>query len=57
MNPNTKDQEWHQLQFRIDNLVGYFLKEDFLAIEYKTFIAGLLPSPPEYNEQKVEETA
>jgi len=55
MNPNTKDQEWQELQFRIDKLVGHFLKEDFPAIEYKTRIAGLLQSPPKYNEQNVEE--
>ena len=57
MNPNTKDQEWQQLQSRINNLVGYFLKNDFLAIEHKTHIAGLLQPPPEYNEQNVEEPA
>jgi hypothetical protein len=55
MNPNTKDQEWPELQFRIDKLVGHFLKEDFTAIEYKTRIAGLLQSPPKYDEQNVEE--
>lgn len=55
MNQNTKDQEWQQLQFRIDKLVGHFLKEDFPAIEYKTRIAGLLQSLPEYNKQNVEE--
>jgi hypothetical protein len=57
MNPNKKDQEWQQLQSRINNFVGYFLKNDFLAIEHKTHIAGLLQSPPEYNEQKAEEAA
>ena len=57
MNPNTKDQEWQQLQSRINNFVGYFLKNDLLAIEHKTHIAGLLQSPPEYNEQKAEETS
>jgi hypothetical protein len=56
MNPNKKDQEWQQLQSRINNFVGYFLKNDLLAIEHKTRIAGLLQSPPEYNEQKAEET-
>jgi hypothetical protein len=55
MNPNTKDQEWKELQFRIDRLVGHFLKNDVPAIEYKTHIAGLLQSPPKYNEQNVEE--
>ena len=54
MNQNTKDQEWQELQFRIDKLVGHFLKEDFPAIEYKTRIAGLLQSPPKYSEQNVE---
>jgi hypothetical protein len=34
MNQNTKDQELQHMQFRIDNLVGHFLKEDFPAIEY-----------------------
>jgi hypothetical protein len=57
MNPNTKDQEWQQLQSRINNLVGYFLKNDFPAIEPKTQIEGLLQSPPEYNKKNVEETA
>ena len=55
MNQNTKDQEWQQKQFRIDKLVGHFLKEDFPAIEYKTRIASLLQSSPKYDEQNVEE--
>jgi len=55
MNPNTRDQEWKELQFRIDKLVGHFLKDDVPAIEYKTLIAGLLQTPPKYNEQNVEE--
>ena len=55
MNPNTRDQEWKESQFRIDKLVGHFLKKDFPAIEYKTIIAGLLQSPPKYNEQNLEE--
>jgi hypothetical protein len=54
MNANTKDQEWQQMQSRINNFVGYFLKNDFLAIEHKTRIAGLLQSPPKYNEQNEE---
>jgi hypothetical protein len=57
MNSNIKDQEWQQLQFRIDKLVGRFLKDDIPAIEYKIRIAGLLQTPLEYNERKVEETA
>jgi len=55
MNPNTRDPEWKELQFRIDKLVGHFLKGDVHAIEYKTLIAGLLQTPPKYNEQNVEE--
>jgi hypothetical protein len=57
MNKGITDQEWKKLQFRIDKFVGHFLKEDLPAIEYKTRIAGLLQSPPEYNEQNIEETA
>ncbi len=57
MNKGITDQEWQKLQFRIDKFVGHFLKEDLPAIEYKTRIAGLLQSPPEYNEQNIEETA
>jgi hypothetical protein len=55
MNPNTKDQEWKKSQYRIDKLVGHFLKEDFPAIEYKTIIASLLQLPSKYSEQNVEE--
>ena len=55
MNPNTKDQEWKESQFRIDKLVGHFLKDDVPAIEHKKLIAGLLQSPPKYNEQNLEE--
>jgi hypothetical protein len=54
MNPNTKDQEWKKSQYRIDKLVGHFLKEDFPAIEYKTIIAGLLQLPTKYSEKNVE---
>jgi hypothetical protein len=57
MNQDTKDQEWQQLQSRINKFVGHFLKNDIPAIEHKTHIAGLLQLPPEYNEQNVEETA
>jgi hypothetical protein len=57
MNANTKDQEWQQMQSRINNFVGYFLKNDFLAIEHKTSTTGLLQLSPDYNEQKAEETA
>jgi hypothetical protein len=57
MNQNTKDQEWQQMQHRINKFVGHFLKGDTPAIEHKTQIAGLLQLPPEYDEQKVEEAA
>jgi len=53
MNQNTKDQEWPHLQFRIDSLVGHFLKEDFPAIESKTRFSALLPSPPKYNVEEI----
>ena len=54
MNQQATEKGWQQLQFRIDKLVGHFLKEEFPAIEHKTRIAGLLQLPPAYNEQNVE---
>lgn len=57
MQQNTKDQEWQQMQNRINKFVGHFLKEDISAIEHKTRIAGLLQPPPEYNEQTAEQAA
>ena len=55
MNQNIKDQEWQQLQHRINKFVGRFLKEDIPAIEYKMRIAGLLQVPPKYSEENAEE--
>lgn len=54
MNQETKDQGWQQIQSKIDQLMGRFLKDDYPAIEYKTRIAGLLQLPPEYNGQSVK---
>lgn len=54
MNQQATEKGWQQLQFRIDKLVGHFLKEEFPAIEHKTRITGLLQLPPAYNEQTVE---
>lgn len=54
MNPNTKDQEWQQMQHRINMFVGHFLKNDIPAIEHKTSVSALLPSPPQYNEDNVK---
>ncbi len=54
MTQNANDAGWQQLEFRVNKFVGHFLKVDYPAIEYKTQIAGLLPSPLEYNEQDVK---
>jgi hypothetical protein len=54
MNQEAKDQGWQRLESRIDQMIGRFLKEDYPAIEFKTNIAGLLQSPPEYNKQHAE---
>ena len=54
MNQEAIDQGWQQMQFRIDQLVGKYLKEDYPVIEYKTNISGLLQFKPEYNEQNAE---
>jgi hypothetical protein len=55
MNPNTMDQEWQQMTSRIDKFVGYFLKEDLLAIEYRMRIAGLLQASPKYSQENEKE--
>jgi len=57
MNQQSVDLSWQQLQSRIDNFVGRFLKEDFPAIEYRSTIAGLLPSPLEYREPDIEKVS
>ena len=57
MDQDTKNQEWQQMQFRINKFVSLLLKENIPAIEHKSRIAGLLQSSPEYNEQNIEETA
>lgn len=54
MNQETVDQGWQQIQKRVYELLGQFLKVDFPAIEYKTRIAGLLQTSSKYNEQDVE---
>jgi hypothetical protein len=57
MNQDAKDQEWQQMQHRVRKFVDHFLKDNLPAIEYKTRIAGLLQSTPEYDEQNEEDTA
>jgi hypothetical protein len=55
MNQETKEQGWQRLEYRIDQMFGRFLKEDYPAIEFKTNIAGLLQSPSDYKERNAEE--
>ncbi|MEE9910485.1 MAG: hypothetical protein K4571_02075 [Deltaproteobacteria bacterium] len=57
MNQQTIDQNWQQLQSRIDRFVGHFLKEDLPAIEYRSNIAGLLPSPQGVSEQEINQAS
>lgn len=46
MNQQAREQEWNQLMLRINNFTSSLLKEDVLAIEHKSDIAGLLQAPP-----------
>lgn len=54
MNKNNHEQEWQQLQSRINKFVGHFLKNDIPAIEHKTSVSALLPSPPQYDEDNIK---
>jgi hypothetical protein len=57
MNQDTKDQEWRQLQFRIDQMFGKFLKDNNPAIEYKPGNIALLLPLLDYNEDSAEKVA
>ncbi len=57
MNEQTFDPRWQQLQSRIDKFVGHYLKESAPAIEHRNRIAGLLPSPLQYNERGMKKAS
>jgi hypothetical protein len=57
MNKEAMDQEWQQMQSRINHLVGRFLKEDYPSIEYKPHTVKLLPVPSGYNDDNIEDAA
>lgn len=53
MNQNKTDQEWQELQARIENRFKYFFKADVQRIEYKPlFTAPLLALPAAYNDNE-----
>ncbi|MGB5218347.1 MAG: hypothetical protein WBN66_08610 [Smithella sp.] len=54
MNKGRNEREWQELQSRINKFVGRFLKNDIPAIEHKTSVSALLPSPPQHNEDNVK---
>lgn len=54
MNQEARDQEWQQLQSRIDQMFGKFLKDENPAIEYKPDSLALLPPPPDFNNDNAE---
>jgi hypothetical protein len=54
MNQETVDQGWQQIQSRINQLVGRFLKEDFPIIEYKPRSIALLQMPSDYKTENAE---
>lgn len=57
MNQEAIDQGWQQMQTRINQLVGRFLKEDYPIIEYKPRHVALLPMPASYKEENIEDAA
>lgn len=57
MNQQTFDPRWQQLQSCIDKFVGHLLKENIPAIEYRSNIVGLLPSPVDYSEREMKKAS
>lgn len=57
MNDEAMDREWQQMQFRINQIVVRFLKEDDPSIENKSRSVERLPAPPGYNEADAEDAA
>lgn len=57
MNQESRDQEWQQLQYRIDQMFGRFLKENNPAIEYKPGNIALLLPQLDYNDDNAENVA
>jgi hypothetical protein len=57
MNQEARDQEWQQLQFRIDQMFGKCPKDNNPAIKYKPGNIALLLSLPDYNDDDAEKVA
>jgi hypothetical protein len=57
MNEQIFDPRWQQLQSRIDKFVGHFLRDSIPAIEYRSNIVGLLPSPMGNSEQGIKKAS
>jgi hypothetical protein len=57
MNQEAIDLGWQQMQTRINQMVGRFLKEDYPIIEYKPLHIGLLPLPAIPKEENIEDAA
>jgi hypothetical protein len=56
MNQQTSDQEWQQLQARIEGLFGLALRNDTQRIEHKPrFIVQLLEMPSERRQNEFPE--
>jgi len=56
MNQQTSDQEWQQLQARIEGFVGQVLRNDVQRIEYgPRFIAQMLEMPSERRQNEFPE--
>lgn len=52
MNQQQADQKWRELELRIHQMVGGFLKNDVLAIEHKPLHIALLQMPREYSQRE-----
>ncbi|MGP8154416.1 MAG: hypothetical protein ACLQBQ_09810 [Smithella sp.] len=57
MNQEKMDQEWQQMQSRINQLVGRYLKDDYSSIEDRSRSADELPTSSDYNDHNSEDAA
>jgi len=52
MNQQQADRKWQELESRIHQMVGGFLKSDVLAIEHKPRHIALLQMPQAYSQKE-----
>ncbi len=54
MNQENIEKGWQNLESRIDNLFGKYLRNDIPAIEHKPTHLALLQLPPNFKMEELE---